>query len=110
MILRKAKSGQDFYETVGRRIYRARTKLGLTQQALASLVALKRSSITNIEKGKQKFLVHTLADIAAALKVQPNDLLPSKNTLIEQELDSVIKDHQEREWIKRAMNVGHRRK
>jgi transcriptional regulator with XRE-family HTH domain len=36
-----------------------------------------RTSITNIEKGRQKIQVHTLFDLAAALEVDPVTLIPS---------------------------------
>jgi DNA-binding XRE family transcriptional regulator len=52
----------------------------LTQEELAHRVHLKRTSITNIEKGRQKLLVHTLFDIAAALDVPIADLIPTPKT------------------------------
>ena len=68
---------EDFYREVGRRVRRARKARLLTQQALASLVSLTRTSITNIEKGRQKILLHTLADLAKALHVEYAALLPA---------------------------------
>ena len=67
-----------FYEEVGRRIRDARKRRNpkLTQQGLAELVSLTRTSITNVERGRQKFLLHTLADLAKALQVEPASLLP----------------------------------
>jgi len=67
---------EDFYQEVGRRVKSARKARSLTQQALASLVSLTRTSITNIEKGRQKILLHTLADLAMALHVEYAALLP----------------------------------
>jgi transcriptional regulator with XRE-family HTH domain len=67
---------QDFYREVGRRVKNARKARSLTQEALASLVSLTRTSITNIEKGRQKILLHTLADLAKALQVDYAVLLP----------------------------------
>ncbi len=65
-----------FYAEVGRRVYRARRRAGLTQEDLADKVGLARTSITNIEKGRQKLLLHTLAEIALELKVDVGELLP----------------------------------
>jgi transcriptional regulator with XRE-family HTH domain len=65
-----------FYAEVGRRIRVARSRAGLTQDALATRVSLSRTSVTNIEKGRQKVLLHTLCGLAAALGVAPADLLP----------------------------------
>lgn len=64
------------YAEIGRRIYKARKELGMSQEELASYVSLTRTSITNIEKGRQKLLVHTLIEIAKALKVEVTTLLP----------------------------------
>jgi transcriptional regulator with XRE-family HTH domain len=66
----------EFYRAVGRCVRKARKSRSLTQQALASLVSLTRTSITNIEKGRQKILLHTLADLAFALRVEYAALLP----------------------------------
>ena len=67
---------EDFYREIGRRVKNARKVRSLTQEALASLVSLTRTSITNIEKGRQKILLHTLADLAKALQVDYAVLLP----------------------------------
>lgn len=48
----------------------------MTQEALASKISLSRTSVINIEKGRQQLLVHTLVDIARALHVTPADLIP----------------------------------
>jgi transcriptional regulator with XRE-family HTH domain len=75
------RNGDDhhqFYDEMGRRIRDARKlrKPALTQDGLASLVGLTRTSITNIERGRQKCLAHTLAEIAQALDVEISRLIP----------------------------------
>jgi transcriptional regulator with XRE-family HTH domain len=101
---------QDFYEEVGRRIRdaRKRRKPPLTQEALAELVSLTRTSITNVEKGRQKFLLHTLAEIAAALQVEPASLLPQSNAGADRQLGEALKNRpkSEKEWIKTAINAA----
>ena len=94
---------QTFYEEVGRRIRRVRKQRKLTQLGLAELVSLTRTSITNIEKGRQKFLIHTLAEIAEALKVGPASLLPEPES--ETDLDHALKNRsqEEKEWIKSSV-------
>jgi transcriptional regulator with XRE-family HTH domain len=68
---------EQLYQLVGKRINEARKKIpGMTQEQLGRLVSLTRTSITNIEHGKQKLLLHTLCDIADALGVEPAQLLP----------------------------------
>jgi len=98
---------QAFYEEVGRRIRdaRKRRRPPLTQEALGELVSLTRTSITNVEKGRQKFLLHTLAEIAVALQVEPASLLPPSNAESDQRLDEALKNRPkaEKEWIKSAV-------
>lgn len=66
------------YEAFGRlvQLHRKRTK-GMTQEKLGVHVGLSRTSITNIEKGRQHVSLHQLFAIAKALKVAPEVLLPS---------------------------------
>lgn len=49
---------------------------GMTQEKLGLLVGLSRTSITNIEKGRQHVLLHQVFAIASALKAPPEALLP----------------------------------
>ncbi|MBN8648312.1 MAG: helix-turn-helix domain-containing protein [Caulobacterales bacterium] len=49
----------------------------MTQEALAAKIGVSRASIANIESGRQKVLVHTLYELAAALQLHGvHDLLP----------------------------------
>lgn len=82
-----------FYLELGKNIKKARQDLHLTQQQLADLLDLNRTSITNIEKGKQKILAYTLVEFAFQLKVTVNDLLPrilSKSE--EAKIDNLLKN------------------
>ncbi|MCC3654025.1 helix-turn-helix domain-containing protein [Streptomyces sp. S07_1.15] len=67
----------EFYEAFGERLRRARTAQGLNQQELGSAVGLNRTSISNIEKGRQRIALHMLFEFAAALRVEPEALLPA---------------------------------
>lgn len=66
-----------FYKAFGAAVRRARKERGLSQDALAAAVGLKRTSIANIERGRQRLLLHTACDIALVLRVTLVDLLPS---------------------------------
>jgi len=48
----------------------------MSQQAFAKAVGLSRTSITNIERGRQPISLHTLYFMADILGVEPSDLLP----------------------------------
>jgi len=68
---------KNYYVALGRQIAGVRqSKSKMTQEDLALKVSLTRTSIINIEKGRQQLLVHTLVDIATALGVAVTELLP----------------------------------
>ena len=92
-------NSEELYITVGQRIRMLREERHLTQEELATLVALARTSITNIESGRQKLLLHTLYDIAIALAVEPTHLLPKVPDTPQQELPADLPDA-ERDWIR----------
>lgn len=64
------------YAVVGSRIRTARKEKDWTQETLADRIDMTRTSITNIERGRQRMLLHTLVEIAKALDVAPASLLP----------------------------------
>ncbi len=75
------RSAVSLYRHVGKRVEEFRVKKKLTQARLAEIVSLSRTSITNIESGRQKLLVHTLWDIARVLGVRPADFFPSESEM-----------------------------
>lgn len=66
----------EVYSSIGARIRTTRQQRGLTQQALADAVELTRTSINNIEFGRQRLSIQMLYDIAEVLHVAPKSLLP----------------------------------
>ena|ERR1700738_3990094 len=68
---------RTLYRELGSKIRQGRERQGLTQDALAKRVGLSRTSITNIEQGRQTILVHQLVEFARALNVDTAALLPS---------------------------------
>lgn len=94
---------ESFYLKLGSLIREKREAKGITQESLAWMVALSRTSITNIEKGRQKLLLHTFLDISSALELKPEALLPkiSLNEL-EQTINNELEKYtpSTREWIK----------
>jgi transcriptional regulator with XRE-family HTH domain len=69
------------YAEIGTRIRRARKQHGWNQVDLARAVDLTRSSIANIEAGRQRALTHVVVLIAQALSVPVETLLPSAHDL-----------------------------
>lgn len=49
----------------------------MSQEQLAQSAGLSRTSVVNIEKGRQGVSLESLYKLAAALGCQPGDLLPS---------------------------------
>lgn len=97
------------YKGVGQRVRKAREAKRLTQARLAEMVSLSRTSITNIELGRQKLLVHTLWDIAEALGVDVRQILPTKLATKPVSIDDKIPEdlsQDERRWIKRVVGEG----
>lgn len=82
---------KQFYEEVGRRIGRIRRTRRITQESLAAAIGLTRTSVTNIERGRQKLLLHTLADIAASLDTSLASLLPERDTPSNESFDKAVK-------------------
>jgi DNA-binding XRE family transcriptional regulator len=67
---------QKFYIDLGSKIHTIRKQCKINQDQLAEKVGLTRTSIVNIEKGRQKVLIHTLINIASALNADLKELIP----------------------------------
>lgn len=69
-----------FYKHIGLTLRAARESLGMTQGELANVVGLSRTSLTNIELGRQRILVDQLAELANALHISVSSLIPDRIT------------------------------
>ncbi|MDR7279807.1 helix-turn-helix domain-containing protein [Catenuloplanes atrovinosus] len=83
----------DFYVEVGRRIRSARMSIGMTQSQLGIKVGLTRTSITNLEAGRQRLPLHTFAAIENALGVASGSLLAPHSTNTKTQLAQAIEQH-----------------
>jgi len=99
-------SSDQLYSIMGKLIRTERERAKLTQDELAQRVGLTRTSISNIEGGRQKIQVHTLYAIAEALHVSADTLLPLTDTgeleAIEKRLPKELPP-EKREWVKRVL-------
>jgi len=77
------------YRMFGSRVRALREERKVTQDELARRVDLSRTSITNIERGRQRVLLHQMMEIAQALDASPGDLVPTPATL---ESDAPMRD------------------
>lgn len=65
-----------FYVELGARIRALRQEANGTQASLGAATGLTRSSIANLEAGRQRIPAHTLAAIAASLDKTLDELVP----------------------------------
>ena len=66
-----------FYRSLGISIRDRRRQQQITQEAMAAHMGLTRTSIVNIEKGRQHLAVHQLVRMSDLLGCAPGDLIPS---------------------------------
>lgn len=71
----------DIYRTIGINVKRLRLLKGITQQQLSKATTLGRTSITNMELGRQAISVPTLISLAMALGCSVSDLLMREKIL-----------------------------
>lgn len=65
-----------FYEAFGARVRSLREARAITQAILGQAVGLTRSSVANLEAGRQRIPLHIVCDVADVLGVAPGELLP----------------------------------
>jgi len=91
------------YRVVGERIRNERKRQNITQDELATEIGLTRTSITNVEKGRQKILLHTLVQIAAYLGTSPERLLSTDDANAEIQLPDNL-SAPVRNWIMHSIS------
>jgi transcriptional regulator with XRE-family HTH domain len=99
-----------YYQELGQRVQRIRKRRGLTQESLASMVGLTRTSMVNIERGRQKVLAHTLVRLARALQVEIEEVAPDPAE--EMKIDEILNGlpEQERELVRSAIAQTEKKK
>lgn len=71
-------SGQDFIVNLGVHIRQIREIKKISQQNLADLCDLPKTTIGRIERAEMNTTIKTLVKIANALEIEPKDLLNFK--------------------------------
>lgn len=95
------------YRSVGELVRKHRKRERLTQQQLADAVSLSRTSITNLEKGRQHIPLHVLFSIAHTLHLRPEALIPAPNALeVHPEVERALfgRERGIREWATRLVS------
>lgn len=65
----------DLVGLLGKNVKRERLRLGLSQEALAEEAGMRRSYVSDIERGTRNPSVHALGRLATALKIEAAELL-----------------------------------
>lgn len=73
--MRRTTRGQPAAEEFGRRVRLCRKRVGLSQEGLGELAGLHRTYIGHVERGEVNPSLHNIVRLAAALKVDPGDLV-----------------------------------
>ncbi len=76
---------KKLYRHMGAAIRKRREVVGMTQAQLADRVDLLRTSIVNVEAGRQRVPLHTLYSICAVLEVEAEDILPRMRHVLAEE-------------------------
>jgi transcriptional regulator with XRE-family HTH domain len=94
---------EPFYAELGAKIQKTRAgKMTQAQLGQALNPSATRASIANIENGKQRVLVHTLMQLARAMDVGVQELLPSLGEPSPATTKDVARE------LKRKLNLGAR--
>jgi transcriptional regulator with XRE-family HTH domain len=98
----------QLYVQLGKLVRAKRDQADLTQGQLAERIGLTRTSISNIENGRQKIQLHTLYALATALGVPVEILLPPVDVYQSEALEERLPNNlipEEREWVKRVLTT-----
>lgn len=69
---------EPVYRHIGTVVREMRLRRGWTGESLAKKLGWTRTSIVNIENGRQRVMLHDVPRIARALGIPPRDLLPTE--------------------------------
>jgi transcriptional regulator with XRE-family HTH domain len=99
----------DLYREFGRLFREARRAAALSQAAVAARVRLNRTSIANIESGRQHFAFHMFFRLSEAVGVAPTSLLPEWRVtpvVPESKLRRFDLADDESEWVNRVIQTA----
>jgi len=92
----------EIYREVGRKIRQTRENQHLSQDSLAQRLGISRTSMVNIEAGRQRAPLHVLWQIAELLETKLTLLIPTPEELLAPQNQSVL----DREMIKQIEEVA----
>ena len=93
----------EIYRGVGRKIRQTRENQHLSQDSLAQRLGISRTSMVNIEAGRQHTPLHVLWQIAELLETKLTSLIPSPEELLAPRNETVL-DKEMMEQIEEVAN------
>lgn len=93
-----SKQGKELSAAVGKILAERRDELRLTQAQVAELLRIQRTSISNIESGKQVLLLDVFYDMCEQLKIPPTEVLDravsqlSRSRVFIDEIKKIVED------------------
>lgn len=67
----------NLYRQLGKRIRTQRESVNMTQEELATAIGMLRTSIVNIEAGRQRPPLHVIYQICHQLGAEPSAMMPT---------------------------------
>ena len=92
----------EIYREVGRKIRQTRENQHLSQDSLAKRLGISRTSMVNIEAGRQRTPLHVLWQIAELLETKLTLLIPTPEELLAPQNQTVL----DREMMKQIEEVA----
>jgi len=96
---------QALYHELGSRIAKIRKAHNLNQEDFGYKFKLSRTSVVNIEKGRQRPSIHLLYDIKRTLKIKIGDLIPDTFLSSEHDTQAKIENSVSPEVSKRLLDL-----
>lgn len=93
------------YRELGLLLAQERKRKHYTQAEFASLAGLSRTSVTNIECGRQSIQIHQLYAFAAILRLEVTVLLPKESMLTARAPVETVKHEERARYIENAKKV-----
>jgi transcriptional regulator with XRE-family HTH domain len=85
---------ERLYRQIGEHLRQTRAALGVTQSQVAEATGLLRTSVTNIEAGRQKAPLHVLYRLCAFLGTEVAAVLPEIGMVVEADEEIVTAPYQ----------------
>lgn len=80
---------ESCYQRLGSALRERRTIMGFTQETIANQLGISRTSLVNIEAGRQRIALHDVFAFSSALQIAPEKILQASNPEFQLELPKI---------------------